>query len=200
MTITVNQILVFLLICVLIVFVAEVAILAINALELIKNANALVDTGDKAVKGIKAKLYELGDKLTDTLVAVARDTGPTVKFVAGSGMLLTALGLGRTAIAGLIGGSTILSAIASWNERKKAEKEIKKSRKTIKKVNKQKKLEKKAYASAAKQSKRLAKKEAGIAKADARKARCDARQAARAEKKENKALRKAEKKAVKAAE
>lgn len=189
---TINQIIAFCLVAVLVAFIVVLANMAYHAIGLIKRSKVLVEAGNNAVEETKSKIGEISDRLIEALKAVVTDTTPVVRAVAGTGILFAGFGLIRLIVGAFLGRLGILSALASRRERKIAEKEIMESRKTIKAVNRQKKLERQAFARAEKQSRMIARKEAKLLKAEAK-------AALRAQKKENKAAARADKAAAVAA-
>ena len=145
---TINQIIAFCLVAVLIGFLVVLAIMAKHAVELLKKTKALADKGNEAVDDVKGRFDRLSDDALGAVGAVAADTSGAVKAVTAAGVGLTALGLVKLLLS-LVTGSGLFSAVSAARERKRAKKEIKLSKKTIKQLNRQSKLEKKAHNKAA---------------------------------------------------
>ena len=141
MTLSINQILVICLIAVLVVFLIEVGILAVHALDLIKKSKVLVDSGNQAVEDVKGRADDISDSLTSAISSIAADTGPAMKVLGGLAAGLTAFNS-----VGAIGKSIslksgLMAAIAGSRDAKKAKKEIKRSKKAVKQLKKQARVE-----------------------------------------------------------
>jgi len=187
MVITINQVIAFCLVGVLIAFIVVLGLMAGPAIELLKKSKTLVETGNEAVTETKSKLEEIENKVLEAAKAVIRDTSPVVKVIACVGIGLTLLSLLKGLFRWITGGSGLFAA---RRERRIAEREIQLSRQTIKKINRQSKLEREAFERAEAQKKKLQKKEAEnarkaaiVAAAEARKEAKIAEKAARIEEK-----------------
>ena len=120
---TINQIIAFCLIAVLIGFLVVLAIMAKHAVELLKKTKTLADKSNEAVDDVKGRFDKLSDDALGAVNAVAADTSGAVKAIGVAGVGLTAFGLVKLLI-GLITGSGVFSAMAARRERKRAKKEI----------------------------------------------------------------------------
>ena len=146
---TINQIIAFCLVAVLIGFLVVVAIMAKHAIELLKKTKTLADKSNDAVDDVKGRFDKLSDDALGAVNAVAADTSGAVKAVTAAGVGLTAVGIIKLLFS-MLTGSGLFSAVSAAKERKRAKKEIKLSKQTIKELNKQSKLEKKAFKKASK--------------------------------------------------
>jgi len=144
MTLTINQILVFCLIAVLIAFLVEMGILVKHAIPLIKKSKALVESSNKAVDDVKGRADEISDGISNALSSIAADAHPALKALGAVAAGLTAINSIGAVGKGLAIKSGILAAIAGGRSARMAKKEIKKSREAIKQMRKQSKIEKKA--------------------------------------------------------
>ena len=167
---TINQILAFCLVAVLIGFLVVLAILAKHAVELLKKTKTLTEKGTEAVDDVKGRFDKLSDDALSAVGAVAADTSGAVRFISAAGVGLAALGFGKVLFRLLTGSG--ISAMSTARERKRAKKEIKLSRQTIKELNKQSELEKKARRKAAKKAQKYQKQDAKTAAKAAKKKGC----------------------------
>ena len=90
---TINQIIAFCLVAVLIGFLVVLAIMAVHAVELLKKVKTLTDKGNEAVDDVKGRFDRLSDDALGAVGAVAADTSGAVKAVTFAGAGLTAIGL-----------------------------------------------------------------------------------------------------------
>ena len=176
MVITINQIIAFCLVGVLIAFIVVLGMMAGPAIELLKKTKTLVDTGNEAVTETKSKLEEIENKVIEAAKAVVRDTSPVVKVIACVGIGLTLFNLLKGLFRWITPGGGFLDA---RRERKKAEKEIQLSRQTIKRINRQSKLEREAFERAEAEKKKMQKIEAENARKAAIAAAAEARKEAK---------------------
>jgi len=176
MVITINQIIAFCLVGVLIAFIVVLGMMAGPAIELLKKTKGLVETGNEAVTETKSKLEEIENKVLEAAKAVIRDTSPVVKVIACVGVGLTLFSLLRGLFRWITGGSGLFAA---RRERRIAEREIQLSRQTIKKINRQSRLEREAFERAEAQKKKLQKIEADNARKAAVAAAAEARKEAK---------------------
>ena len=151
---TINQIIAFCLVAVLIGFLVVLAIMAKHAVELLKKTKTLADKSNDAVDDVKGRFDKLSDDALGAVGAVAADTSGAVRALTFAGAGLTAFGLLKVVI-GMFTGTGIFSMMSAARERKKARKEIKLSKQTIKELNRQSELEKKARRKAAKKTKMI---------------------------------------------
>lgn len=166
--ISINQIIAFCLVAVLIAFIAVLARMAGPAIELLKKTKTLVSTGTEAVEDTKSKIAEIKDKITETLDSIIHDTSPAIKVIGVVGLVLTGYNILKSLFGAVVAGGGLFGLLSAASERKKAAKEIKLSKKTIKKINKQAKLERKAFAKAEVQARKLQRRDACNAKKAAR--------------------------------
>jgi ABC-type lipoprotein release transport system permease subunit len=89
MVITINQIIAFCLVGVLIAFIVVLGMMAGPAIELLKKTKTLAETGNAAVTETKSKLEEIENKVLEAAKAVIRDTSPVIKVIACVGIGLT---------------------------------------------------------------------------------------------------------------
>ena len=176
MVITINQIIAFCLVGVLIAFIVVLGMMAGPAIELLKKTKTLVDTGNEAVTETKSKLEEIENKVIEAAKAVVRDTSPVVKVIACVGIGLTLFNLLKGLFRWIAPGGGFLDA---RRERKKAEKEIQLSRQTIKRINRQSRLEREAFERAEAEKKKMQKIEAENARKAAIAAAAEARKEAK---------------------
>ncbi|MBQ9272414.1 MAG: hypothetical protein IJ227_01685, partial [Mogibacterium sp.] len=200
---TINQMIAFCLVAVLVAFIVVLAILAKHAIELMKKTKGLVGKSNEAVDDVKSRFDKITDGALEAVKSVAADSSGAVKAVAAAGAGLTVFNLIKGLIGMITGSGIIFSALSARKERKRAKKEIKLSKKTIKQLNKQSKAEKKAFRKANKTSKKLRRKEAADAvkseKVRKAAAKAEAKILARTAKAEVKAAAKTAKAEVKAA-
>ena len=133
---TINQIIAFCLVAVLVAFVVVLAIMAVHAIELLKKTKVLVGKGNDAVDDVKGRFDKLSDDAMGAVNSVVADTSGAVKAVSAVGVGLAAFGILRTLLR-ILTGSSVFSAMSAGRERRRAKKEIKLSKKTIKQLNKQ---------------------------------------------------------------
>ena len=143
MTISINQILVFCLVAVLIVFLAEMAILVKHALPLIAKLKGLADNGNNLVDDVKAKANEIGNKITGALNSITAHPHPLLKLVGGLAAGATAFNSLFSVGGGLALTSGLWAALAGGKDAKKAKRDIKKSKKAVKQLRKQNRIDNK---------------------------------------------------------
>ena len=90
---TINQIIEFCLVAVLIGFLVVLAIMAKHAIELLKKTKTLADKGNEAVDDVKGRFDKLSDDALGAVSAVAADTSGAVKALTIAGAGITVLGL-----------------------------------------------------------------------------------------------------------
>lgn len=176
MVVTINQIIAFCLVGVLIAFIVVLGMMAGPAIELLKKTKTLAETGNAAVTETKSKLEEIENKVLEAAKAVIRDTSPVVKVIACVGIGLTLFNLLKGLFRWITPGGGFLDA---RRERKRAEKEIQLSRQTIKRINKQSRLEREAFERAEAEKKKMQKIEAENARKAAIAAAAEARKEAK---------------------
>ena len=120
---TINQIIAFCLIAVLIGFLVVLAIMAKHAVELLKKTKTLADKSNEAVDDVKGRFDKLSDDALGAVNAVAADTSVAVKALTYAGIGLTGWGLIKVVI-GLFTGTGLFATMSAARERKKAKKEI----------------------------------------------------------------------------
>ena len=196
---SINQVIAFCLVAVLIGFLVVVALMAVQAIDLLKKTKVLVGVSKDAVEDVKGKADEISDGAITAVNGVIADSSIGVKAVAAVGAGLTALNVASKLVKSVLRTVGLIPAKSSRKERRKAAKEIRLSRKTIRDMNKQAKAERRAFAKAEKSSKKLQKKEFAIAKKEAKKAKAAQKIAAKAAAKELKSAVKLEAKEKKAA-
>ena len=133
---TINQIIAFCLVAVLIGFLVVLAIMAKHAVELLKKTKTLADKSNDAVDDVKGRFDRLSDDAIGAVSAVAADTSGAVRALTFAGVGITAFGLLKMLI-GMFTGTGVFSMMSAAKERKKARKEIRLSKQTIKDLNKQ---------------------------------------------------------------
>lgn len=143
-TISINQILVFLLILVLAALVVILAIMAVHAIDLMKKIKVLTKESENAVKEIKGKADRIEKTALSAVNSVVEDTSPLTKVLGVVVAGLLVLNFGNLFHNFIISRGGTLAFIATSIERAKAKKQVKRTRKAIRRVNKQTKLRKKA--------------------------------------------------------
>lgn len=144
MTISINQILVFLLILVLVALIVVLAIMAVHAIDLMKRIKVLTKAGENAVEEIKGKADRIEATALSAVNSVAADTTPVTKALGVIVAGLLVLNFGSLIQSYIIRRGGTLAVIAANMERIKTKKEVKRARKAVRKVKKQTRLRKKA--------------------------------------------------------
>lgn len=183
MTLTINQILVFCLIVVLIAFLVEMGILVKHAVPLLKKSKSLVESSNKAVDDVKGRADEISDGISNAINSIAADAHPALKALGAVAAGLTAVNSIGAVGKGLAVKSGILAAIAGGRSARNAKKEIKRSRKAIKQMKKQSRIESKAMKESAALERKAADAERAAARISARMESRAQAQAARQNKK-----------------
>ena len=168
MTLTINQILVFLLIGVLIAFLVEMGILAKHAIPLMKKSKDLVESSNQAVDDVKSRADHISDSLEGAINSITENANPALKVLGGLAAGLTAVNSISAVGKGLSVKSALLAGIAGSRNAKRAKKEIKRSKKAVKQLKKQTRIENKALKQSAAIEKKAARAELAAAKAGAR--------------------------------
>lgn len=168
MTLTINQILVFLLIAVLIAFLVEMGILAKHAIPLMKKSKNLVESGNQAVDDVKGRADKISDSIEGAINSITADASPVLKIIGGLAAGLTAFNSVLAVGKGLSVKSALLAGIAGSRSAKRAKKEIKRSKKAVKQLKKQTRIENKALKQSAAIERKAARAELAAAKAGAR--------------------------------
>ena len=108
---TINQIIAFCLVAVLIAFIVVLARMAVPAIELLKKTKVLVGKSTEAVGDVKTRVEKLSEDALKTVNAVAADTSGAVKTVSVLGVGLTSLGLIK-AVLRILTGSGVFADIS----------------------------------------------------------------------------------------
>lgn len=188
---TINQVLAFCLVAVLVGFLVILAMMAVQAIDLLKKTKVLVNAGKEAVDEVKKKADDLTDGAMVAVNNVIADSSIGIKAVAAAGFGLTALNLATGAVKSLLRMVGLAPAKSTRKERRQAAKEIKLSKKTIREMNKQAKADRIAFAKAEKERKKLHAREMANAKREAKIMKAEQKVAAKLEAKEAKAAAKA---------
>ena len=143
MTVSINQILVFCLIAVLIVFLAEMAVLVKNALPLIAKLKGLADNGNSLVDNVKSRANEIGNKITGALNSITANPHPLLKLAGGLAAGATAFNSLFSVGGGLELTSGLWAALAGGRDAKRAKKDIKRSKRAVKQLRKQNRIDNK---------------------------------------------------------
>ena len=117
---TINQVLAFCLVAVLIGFLVILALMAVQAIDLLKKTKVLVGVSKDAVEEVKGKADVLTDGAMTAVNGVIADSSIGIKAVAAAGAGLTALNLGTGVVKSLLRTVGIIPAKSTKRERRKA--------------------------------------------------------------------------------